>query len=59
MFLHVFCSPETKDELLNHLRKNFNDQYDFNRAPFGIFTHAAYLIGDTPEAEQRRLAYTE
>lgn len=49
--------PTTEAELLTLLRKNFNDQYTGNRAPFGIFTHAAYLIGDSPEAEQRRKGY--
>jgi len=61
MFLFYFIRPETATEMYNLLLKNFNDHYTgvtANKAPFGIFTHAAWLNGTDDEGiEERRAGY--
>ncbi|CAL8073271.1 unnamed protein product [Orchesella dallaii] len=50
--------PETADQTYDLLLKNFNDHYTTNKAPFGIFTHAAWLNGTDDEGiEARRAGY--
>jgi len=49
--------PTTADGLYNLLQRNFLEQYNGNRAPFGIFTHAAYFIGDSSDAVARTQGY--
>jgi peptidoglycan/xylan/chitin deacetylase (PgdA/CDA1 family) len=49
--------PSTSQAMYDLLLKNFNDQYNGNRAPYGIYTHAAYFIGDSADAAQRRDGY--
>jgi len=53
--------PMTQAATYNLLKRNFLDQYDYNRAPFGVFTHAAWLIGpdDRPEFEQRKRGFIQ
>ncbi|ODM98556.1 hypothetical protein Ocin01_08115 [Orchesella cincta] len=49
--------PETSDATYNLLLRNFNDQYagaEANRAPFGIYTHAAWLNGTDDEGTVAR-----
>jgi len=40
------CLPmvNTTAETLNLLKTNFNDHYLGNKAPFGVFTHAAWIV---------------
>jgi len=39
------CNPQpnTTDQAFDLLKRNFEKQYNGNRAPFGVFTHAAWL----------------
>lgn len=50
--------PMTADETYALLEKNFNDQYNGNRAPFGIFTHSAYVVGNETEFNERKTGLT-
>ena len=36
--------PETAVDTYNLIRKNFDDHYKTDRAPFGIFTHATWFL---------------
>ncbi|CAL8127586.1 unnamed protein product [Orchesella dallaii] len=50
--------PETADETYDLLLKNFNDHYTTNKAPFGIFTHAAWMNGADDEGlASRKIGY--
>jgi len=54
--------PMTRTATYNLLSRNFNDQYvRGNRAPFGVFTHAAWLVGpdDRPEFEERKRGFID
>ncbi|OXA54405.1 chitin deacetylase 8 [Folsomia candida] len=55
--------PKTQAAMYNLLLRNFNDQYTAgnNRAPFGIFTHAALLVGpdNIPEFGERKRGYIQ
>jgi len=52
--------PETQQATFDLLRRNFEDHYNGNRAPFGIFTHAAWLNGTgSPDIWERRLGYIQ
>jgi hypothetical protein len=39
------------------LQKNFLEQYTGNKAPFGVFTTSALLVGTAPEYVERREGY--
>jgi len=49
--------PTTANETLTLLRTNFLDQYNGNRAPFGVFTTSALLLGPGDEFIQRKEGY--
>lgn len=51
----------TQAATYNLLMRNFENQYNGNRAPFGVFTHAAWLVGpaDRPEFAQRKAGYIQ
>ncbi len=51
----------TQAATYNLLRRNFLDQYNGNRAPFGVFTHAAWLTGpdNLPEFAQRKAGFIQ
>ncbi|XP_021955957.1 chitin deacetylase 7 [Folsomia candida] len=53
--------PMTQAATYNLLMRNFENQYNGNRAPFGVFTHAAWLVGpaDRPEFAQRKAGYIQ
>jgi hypothetical protein len=57
------CNPVPKNatEMLNFLKRNFLDQYNGNRAPFGIFTHAALFVGPItdPDFAERVSGYRQ
>jgi hypothetical protein len=49
--------PETANDTFRMLQVNFQDQYDVNRAPFGIFTKSSWLQGPTPDFDERKQGY--
>jgi len=53
--------PQTQKEMYDLLIRNFNDQYNGNRAPFGVFVHAGYFNGSSEgdEVAQRRRGYEQ
>jgi len=57
--------PMTQAQTYNLLKKNFDVQYEYtnggNRAPFGVFTHAAWIVGpdDRPEFAQRKAGFIQ
>ncbi|ODM91190.1 Serine protease inhibitor Kazal-type 9 [Orchesella cincta] len=52
--------PTTADETYNLLLRNFNDQYTTNKAPFGIFLHSSWLVGNSyQEIIARREGYNK
>jgi hypothetical protein len=57
------CNPVPKlaNETLDFLKSNFLDQYNGNRAPFGIYTHSALLVGPVtdPQFAERKLGYSQ
>lgn len=50
MFDTCLPTPNTTAEVLNLLKTNFLDHYEGNRAPFGVFTHAAFFLGEGTSA---------
>jgi len=46
--------PMTADNTFNLLLKNFQDQYNGTRAPFGVFTHSAWMVGNETEFTERK-----
>jgi hypothetical protein len=51
--------PETREDTLALLKRNFQRHYNGNKAPFGVFTHAAYFFGDTQPPLERKLGYAD
>ncbi|OXA50613.1 Chitooligosaccharide deacetylase [Folsomia candida] len=53
--------PKTQQDTFSLLLRNFNDLYTTNRAPMGVFTHSAWLIGpvDRPEFAERMAGYLQ
>lgn len=48
------CPPRDFDGMLKLLRNNFNDHYNGNRAPLGLFFHARWFVdeGNFPALQQ-------
>jgi len=53
------CSPkpESRDEMLELLRRNFMEQYNGNRAPLGFFSTSAAFLGSLPDYDERKEGY--
>jgi hypothetical protein len=54
--------PTTQDATYQLLVRNFEDHYNSDyRAPFGVYTHAAWLVGpvDRPEFAERKAGYLQ
>jgi hypothetical protein len=43
--------PGTATFLLDLLKANFDRHYNGNRAPFGVYLHGAWLLGDTARVQ--------
>lgn len=56
--IRILFRPMTEGATYNLLMRNFNDTRS-NKAPFGVFTHAAWLVGpvDRPEFAERMAGY--
>lgn len=48
-----------KDNMVTWLKNSFHNHYDNNRAPFGLYTHYAWLQNDDISNTKRKEAYTE
>jgi len=51
--------PLTAAATLSLLKRNFLRHYDGNRAPFGVFTHAAWFNGEDAPAINRKEGYRQ
>jgi len=39
-------TPESAEDTYNLLRDNFDDHYNSGKAPFGVYTHAAWILNE-------------
>jgi hypothetical protein len=51
--------PVTVADTLSLLKRNFLRHYNGNRAPFGVFTHAAWFNGDEDANRNRKEGYKQ
>jgi peptidoglycan/xylan/chitin deacetylase (PgdA/CDA1 family) len=52
--------PETRETTLDLLKRNFLRHYNGNKAPFGVFTHAAWFQnGDDVPPKERKEGYKQ
>merc|ERR1712179_511863 len=50
---------ECKDNMVQWLKDSFAEHYDKNKAPFGLYTHYAWLQNDDIQKTRRKEAYME